>query len=724
MPPEPFDPDLELLDALPHAAWVASPDGDVWYLNAHGREFTGWDSALVRELGWRGAMHPEDAPAMAAVWARAMADLEPYVVEFRIRRHDGAFRWHVERAAPYRAADGTVHCWLGTCTDVHDRKVADEELAQVRRQVDEQLALIDALQENAPIGMGFLDTDLRLVRANRVMIESRGGPLLDDVIGRRVDELVPADVWAQLAPILARVLERTETVTDVPLSAPDPDEPTRVRQWSVSYYPVVLDGEVIGIGTVALEETERLDRIAELQSSEELRALAERAGSLGSWEYDLVEGTSRWSPGLREVLGVDRDTASSWQSFAALLVPEDRPRYAENLQQLLTTGGAGTYRYRLALPEGGERIVEARAACDTEAGRVVRVFGTTQDVTESVERTERVAQVERLLTEAEAMAEMGSFETQLPSGETLFSPGLRRLLGYGADGPIDPETWRRYIHPDDRALQDRMLARLLETGQMDTFQLRVTVVGGDERRLEIRGSCYRGPDGQPTRLIGTALDITERERLRSERVELLERSLTAADHERRRIAEHLHDDAVQALTATLLRVDHALATGTTEPLARARRTLEAAVRSLRLNIMELAPVDLLEDGVEAAIAAYAEQLLELDGVEVVLEIDLDDDEADLDRHLLTSYRIIREALANVRLHAGARQVVVALRREDDRLTGEVRDDGVGVTDDPSTRPGHLGLHLMRQRAELLGGEVTVTARTPEPGTVVRWWLPL
>lgn len=721
MDPRGLEADLTLLDALPHMAWVAGADGDVWYMNSRACRYLGEPLERLQEIGWVRFVHPDDLPPTQDAWLRAVETGEPYATEFRFRRHDGEYRWQAARGAPVRDDAGTITAWVGTVTDVHEQRVADEELARIRRQVDEQLALLDALQEHAPIGLGFLDTDLRLVRANLALVEISGRPP-DELLGRSVRELAP-DAWEELDRALRRVVDDRETMTDLAVSGPDPHDPTRDRHWSVGYYPVELGGEVLGVGVVSEDVTEQLERIERLQSSEELRDLAERAGSLGSWEYDLRTDESRWSPGLRDVFRVGPDVEPTPSTFEACLHPDDRPKFWDEVRRVIRSGEPSTVRYRALRPDGSEAILEARAACDMEDGRVVRVFGTTQDVTERVRRHERVEQIERLLTEAEAMAQMGSFETALPSGETLFSPGMSRLMGYGDDQAISQEVWRNYIHPEDREFQDAKMRRLLETGEMETFQLRLVLPGGVERLVEIRGTCYRDADGAPRRLIGTALDITERERLIGERQALLERSLTAADHERRRIAEHLHDDAVQALIATMLRLDHAAATGSTEPLGRARRTLEDAVRSLRLNIMELAPFDISDDGIEAAVAAYAEQLLEADGVEADVEIDLDDEHAIGHDVLLASYQIVREALANVRRHAQASHVTVAIRREDGDVVGEVTDDGIGYSDQAPTRPGHLGMQLMRQRAELAGGAVTIAPRRDGRGTTVTWRLP-
>lgn len=88
------------------------------------------------------------------------------------------------------------------------------------------------------------------------------------------------------------------------------------------------------------------------------------------------------------------------------------------------------------------------------------------------------------------------------------------------------------------------------------------------------------------------------------------------------------------------------------------------------------------------------------------------------------YRVGREALANVRHHAGASRVEMQLEDDDDGFALEVRDDGRGFDPDQGlrVRRGHLGLPAMRERVEITGGRLTVDSR-PGSGTALRVWVP-
>jgi PAS domain S-box-containing protein len=104
---------------------MAGPDGTVEYLNRRCADYAGLavDDLLGWDWGW--VVHPDDLPGTLAAWTRSVQNGTPHEVEFRLRRHDGRFRWFLVRAEPTRDPDGQVVRWFGTCTDIDDRRRAE-----------------------------------------------------------------------------------------------------------------------------------------------------------------------------------------------------------------------------------------------------------------------------------------------------------------------------------------------------------------------------------------------------------------------------------------------------------------------------------------------------------------------------------------------------------------------------------------------------------------------
>jgi PAS domain S-box-containing protein len=111
-----------LAESIPQQVWTARPDGGLDYVNAQVLEYFARTQEEMTHWGWAGVLHPEDLQPSLARWKRSLETGEPYEVEFRLRRADGAYRWHLSRALALRGPEGEIVNWFGTNTDVDDSK--------------------------------------------------------------------------------------------------------------------------------------------------------------------------------------------------------------------------------------------------------------------------------------------------------------------------------------------------------------------------------------------------------------------------------------------------------------------------------------------------------------------------------------------------------------------------------------------------------------------------
>jgi two-component system CheB/CheR fusion protein len=135
-------------DSMPQLAWVAAADGRNEFTNRRWTEYTGMPNTGA-ERSWLGHVHPDDLGRVLAEWRVASASGRPYEVEYRLRRHDGAWRWFLARGIPQRDARGAVTHWFGTCTDVDEAKrleqalrANEQSLREADRRKDEFLATL------------------------------------------------------------------------------------------------------------------------------------------------------------------------------------------------------------------------------------------------------------------------------------------------------------------------------------------------------------------------------------------------------------------------------------------------------------------------------------------------------------------------------------------------------------------------------------------------------
>ena len=211
-------------------------------------------------------------------------------------------------------------------------------------------------------------------------------------------------------------------------------------------------------------------------------------------------------------------------------------------------------------------------------------------------------------------------------------------------------------------------------------------------------------------------------RLEAERRRAGSAALHAQEEERARVARDLHDEVNQSLTGLLLRLEAAREAAPPEmesELADTKALANQAMRELLSLARQLRPTALDDLGLAAAIGGQVEQLSR---GEIDARLSTEGDFSDLgDDAQLVVYRVAQEALSNAARHSGATQVEVRLRRAGDGgVALEVTDDGRGFAFDEQQRG--LGIGGMRERALLVGGELTIESR-PDAGTTVRLTVP-
>jgi signal transduction histidine kinase len=246
---------------------------------------------------------------------------------------------------------------------------------------------------------------------------------------------------------------------------------------------------------------------------------------------------------------------------------------------------------------------------------------------------------------------------------------------------------------------------------------------------------FREPD---RRALG-AFAASVAQRLAAERsveIERLRFGMEARERERTRWAREIHDETVQGLGALRLQLANARDLGDQEALSTAVDTvlegLGQEIDGLRHLITELRPAALDDFGLVPALEALARRAQAMDGLEISTDIGLPDDARRLDPELeSTIYRVVQEALTNVSRHAKATQATISIVEENDSVTAAVTDNGEGLPKGGASRQrtpeqelkGGFGVSGMRERAELVGGEIELVS-APGGGATMRLTVPL
>jgi len=431
-----------------------------------------------------------------------------------------------------------------------------------------------------------------------------------------------------------------------------------------------------------------------------------------------------------------------------VVYPEDLPRVIEKWLADMAAGNPSEDEMRLRGADGEYRWFLVRTApLRDEQGNVVKWFGVSIDIEDrkqaeealrSTESEQRhiAAQLEKeraRLVEAQEMAKIGSWETELVSLSVIWSEQTHRIFETDPTRfhPTRPK-FREFIHPEDRAKVDGAFAASLDSRSPCAVEYRIVMPDGRVKILEERWQAFHDEEGKPIRVAGTCRDITERVRAEEELRRLSGQLLRLQDEERRRIARDLHDSTGQDLVAlaTTLSQIHASIPSSGRKLRKLASQCQAladqCIRDVRTLSYLLHPPMLDEAGLEDAIRHYSGGFTERTGIE--LELEISPRLGRMKSHVeLALFRVVQESLTNIQRHSGSPKATIRIERGPGKFTLEISDKGSGISGNLRRRNGKIpfglgvGIPSMHERVALIGGQLDI--ESSGSGTTVRVTIP-
>lgn len=338
------------------------------------------------------------------------------------------------------------------------------------------------------------------------------------------------------------------------------------------------------------------------------------------------------------------------------------------------------------------------------------------------------------LVEAQTVAKVGSWETDLATGAVIWSDETYRIFA------TDPTKFQpthqgflELVHPEDRRSVDQALLGSLDKRGPCAIEHRVLLPGSEIKFVEERWQTFHDSEGKPVRAIGTCQDITERKQTEKQLRALTARLESLREEERIRISREIHDELGQKLTglkmdlhwmeSRLEQIDDAkLRAVMEEKLIAASSTADDTMVTVQRIAAELRPAMLDNLGLISTLRYEAKQFEGRTGIPVILNLPVTP--GNLDTKVTTStYRIFQEVLTNVARHAQATKVEAALEITAEILRLRVEDNGIGVSPEDLLNTRSLGLLGMTERAAMLNGSVRVEG-APGQGTIVRLEIPI
>ncbi|ULA60163.1 MAG: Putative Sensor histidine kinase [Nitrospira sp.] len=351
----------ELIESLPLPIWTCLPDGTCDYLSAQWTNYTGRSADEPFSTGCLQHVHPEDRPSVTDQWREAVARAQPLDAELRFKRADGVYRWFHAHATPIRDHDGRVLKWVGTYTEIHDRKQAQE--------IQARLAAIVESSSDAVISKSLDGQVLTWNKSAELMFGYAG----DEIIGQPISLIVPPERRAEEANLIEQITAGIRIQQFESVRIHKDGHPIHV---SLTVSPIVdANGEVAAVSTIARDITER--KRAEDVLSQQRRLIELSYDPIFSW--DSARGILDWNRGCEQLYGYTRAEAVGRNSHA--LLKTTYPYSFDTICAELETTGAWTGEIHHRTKDGREVLVESRWGLLVTNGRRL-ILETNRDITE------------------------------------------------------------------------------------------------------------------------------------------------------------------------------------------------------------------------------------------------------------------------------------------------------------------------------------------------------
>jgi PAS domain S-box-containing protein len=457
---------------------------------------------LPTRKNFRQRVHPEDRNRTDERFLRVVNEKVDSFDEYRVLLPDGTVKHVISSGHPVLDGNGEFVAFIGTATDVTERKRAEEALrerdAKIRRLVDSNI-----------IGIFFSGLEGRVLEANEAFLH---------LVGQDRDDLVSGRVrWTDLTPPEWRERDRRALAELSKNTIAQPYEKEFFRK-DGSRVPVLIGGALFEEGgdeavAFVLDLTERKCAEEALQESERSArsALDGIAGLVAIMTPDgEVETVNRQCV---EYFGRPVEEQKDWVT-TDMVHPEDLPQMLANFKKAIASEIPYHFEQRLRRFDGEYRWFETRGgAVRGDTGGIVRWYVLLTDIEDRKRAEQALRRSEAYLAEAQRLSHCG---VTAYKGSTVFygSDEIYRIWGFDpAQGVPNRKAVIQRIHPDDRNRLNAEVERALDEKRRYSAAYRIVLPDGTVKHLESIGQPVFSTNGELVEVVATQIDVTERKRV-------------------------------------------------------------------------------------------------------------------------------------------------------------------------------------------------------------------
>jgi PAS domain S-box-containing protein len=473
---------------------------------------------------------------------------------------------------------------------------------------------------------------------------------------------------------------------------------------------------------MAVDITERRLTEEALRGSEQRLRLAVQAGRMYAYEWDASTDTIVRSAEFADVLETDQPIQTSRRELIVQVHPDDRERLVAEFARFTPESPGSQVQYRLLRPDGGLLWLERRArAFFDDEGKLQRIIGVVADITDR-------KQAEHKLRESEERFRLVANTAPV----MIWMSGPDKLCNYFnqpwldfTGRPIEAELgngWAEVVHPEDfqRCLDTYNAA--FDRHERFEMEYRLRRHDGEYRWLFDTGVPRFGSEGSFIGYIGSCIDVTDRKLAEEAMADIGRRLIEAHEEERTWIGRELHDDINQRLALAVIELEqwgdehHKSEAERHEHMAHVKQRLSDLGHDIQALSHRLHSSKLDYLGLTVAANSFCRELSEKQKVEI--DFTHEGMPSRVPKEIsLCLFRILQEALQNAVKYSAVRHFRVKLEGAAAEIRLTISDPGVGFDQQSAFSGRGLGLISMRERIQLVKGELSITSQ-PAHGTTV------
>jgi PAS domain S-box-containing protein len=719
-----------LFEQGPIGVTLMAPDWRLLKVNAAFCRMMGYSEEELTRMTPLDITYPDDIdPTVNVVERLFKTEIPIQKIEKRYVRKSGEIIWGSLTASVIHDREGKAVYAMGMIEDITDRKRAEDEL----RAITQRLSLA-----TRSAAMGVWEWNLRTERAiwDDTMFQIFGIPKTASV--RRTDwtgPIHPEDRAKVEAFLEAISRGKTHDSVEFRLLRRDGS----LRHVSATGAPSFdTRGDVVGVVGIAVDITQRKQGEEELHALSVRLSQAARFASMGVWELDPLTRSAILDDTSFAMLGVPRVTPLPFVEFTRWVHPDDLPRIEAALERIIREKTQDSVEFRVIRPDGVLRhAYTAGGPVLDEQRNVVRVLGTAFDITQRKRAEEKLQALSERLSMATRSASIGVWDWDLRTNMTVWDDMLFEMVGIPKVVPMAYEEFVRRVHPDDLPKVQASLDRAIAGKTQDQVEFRIIRPDGSLRHLSSAEGVVLDEKGNVVRVVGTAVDISERKHMEAQIEASREQMVAAA----RLSALGMMAGGIAHEINNPLSIIHAMASdlgemveenGSAPPQVVARKSaiiretaerIAKIVKSLRQISREGAGdvfhptrlAKILEETLEICQARFKANGVKLLLPQFVPELSVSCREVQIAQALLN---LLQNAFDAVVEQKGERWVRLEVSRWGDSVSISVIDNGPGIPLENRSRIGEpffttkpvgkgtgLGLSLSKTIAEEHGGKL-------------------